>query len=312
MRIATVGASAVAGNAAYVSQPSGQRRIFTAHESDERTERHAARATHAALTSQQPLLRTFYRHSRTANMRRPVTTSMERPMTHQANGRIFGEIIQIVSPLNTIPPIGTDEEWIREEERKRIARDIHDELGQQLLVLRMDVFMLRERIVDTHPQLHAVVGDVLRQLDTTMQSVRSTIRGLRPAVLDLGLRAAAEWQCAEFTRRSKIACDLIWSAGDIAMADRSATALFRTLQESLTNVHRHARASRVCITVCIDNKNIVMTVSDNGIGKGSIDPTMPNSFGLSGMRERITALGGDLVIGSTVQGGLTLRVSLSL
>jgi signal transduction histidine kinase len=131
-------------------------------------------------------------------------------------------------------------------------------------------------------------------------------------VLDLGLRAATEWQCAEFMRRSGIACGLAWNAGDIAIPDRSATALFRTLQEALTNVHRHARASRVCITVCLDHRNIVMTVSDNGIGRGSADHTMPNSFGLSGMRERITALGGDLSIDSARQGGLTLRVSLSL
>jgi signal transduction histidine kinase len=231
-------------------------------------------------------------------MRRQVATSMERPMnTHQAQLR---------------DACRANDERIREDERKRIARDIHDELGQQLLVLRMDVIMLRERITETHPHLHAVADDVLRQLGMTMHSMRAVIRDLRPSVLDMGLRAATEWHCAEFTRRSKIACDLTWDAGDIVKPDRCATALFRALQEALTNVQRHARASRVWISVHTDSKHIVMTVSDNGIGRGSADHTMPDSFGLSGMRERITALGGDLVINSTAQGGLTLRVSLPL
>jgi signal transduction histidine kinase len=257
---------------------------------------------------------------------------MERPMTHKANGRISSDNDQPVPLFSTMHLIntsasvvthaelpqqaqirdacGADEESIREDERKRIARDIHDELGQQILVLRMDVLRLRDVIAETHPKLHAVVGDVLLQLDTTMQSVRAVIRGLRPAVLDLGLRAAAEWQCSEFTRRSGIACDMAWKAGEITMIDRYATALFRTLQESLTNVHRHAQASRVRINVNIDNKHIVMTVSDNGIGSAPADQVKTNSFGLSCMRERITALGGKLAIDGAVHEGMTLTVSL--
>lgn len=233
-------------------------------------------------------------------------------MMRQENDRISGDNGQTLPPFGAMHPIGVDEEWIREDERQRIARDIHDELGQQLLVLRMDVLRLRDRTADTHPQTRAIVDDVLEQLDTTMQSVRAVLRGLRPAALDRGLRTAVEWQCAEFIRRSGITCDLTWNADDVVLTDRRAVALFRTLQESLTNVHRHARASRVCITVSIDDKNIVMTVSDNGIGKESIDNTIPNSFGLSGMRERIAALGGNLFIVSTKHEGLTLRVSLSL
>jgi signal transduction histidine kinase len=243
-------------------------------------------------------------------MCRPVTTSMERPMTHQANGRISGDNDLPVPTFGTTHPVGADDEWIREDERKRIARDIHDELGQQILVLRMDILRLRDRIAETHPQLQAFVGDVLQQLDATMQSVRAVIRGLRPAVLDLGLRAAAEWQCVEFNRRSRIACDLAWNAGDILMPDRCGTALFRTLQESLTNVHRHAQASRVWITVHIESKNIVMAVSDNGIGWAPADRAQLDSFGLSCMRERIAALGGKLTIGDGVHEGMTLTVSL--
>ncbi|HJV84706.1 MAG TPA: sensor histidine kinase [Noviherbaspirillum sp.] len=233
-------------------------------------------------------------------------------MTHRAKSRISGDDNQAVPPFDTIPRISANDEWIREDERKRIARDIHDELGQQILVLRMDLLRLRDCIADAHPQLQTVIEDVLAQLDTTMQSVRAVIRGLRPALLDLGLRGATEWQCAEFMRRSGIACDLAWNVGDIVVNDHCATALFRTLQESLTNVHRHARASRVWVTVYIDNKHIVMTVSDNGIGSAPVEHARTNSFGLSCMRERITALGGKLAIDSAVHEGMTLTVSLPL
>jgi signal transduction histidine kinase len=215
-------------------------------------------------------------------------------------------------PYTTAAPdtCGADGESIREDERRRIARDIHDELGQQLLVLKMDVVLLRERVAATHPQLDGAVAGVLMQLDTAMRSMRAVIRGLRPAVLEPGLRAAVEWQCAEFMRHSGIVCDLAWSAGDIAVNDRCATALFRTLQESLTNVRRHAQATRVQIDVRHDGGMIVMTVSDNGIGILPYDGAKKAAFGLSGMRERIYALGGELAIHGTAHGGVTLTASL--
>ncbi len=205
-----------------------------------------------------------------------------------------------------------DGEWIREDERQRIARDIHDEMGQQLLVLRMDVLRLRDRIADTHPQLQAIVGDVQKQLDTTIQSMRAAIRGLRPAVLDLGLRGAVEWYCTEFIRRSGITCDLTWKSDELVVPDCYATVLFRTLQESLTNVYRHAHASRVSITIQIANDNIVMMVSDDGVGGVPADAVKMNTFGLSGMRERIAALGGDLDISNATPKGMTLMASLPL
>jgi signal transduction histidine kinase len=244
-------------------------------------------------------------------------------MTNRANGRISGGKEQTVLSPDPMPSLGTaapmmakaetccaDDEWIREDERKRIARDLHDELGQQLLALRIDVILLRDRIAETQPQLQAVVGDVLAQLGTTMQSLRAVIRGLRPVALALGLRAAVESQCTQFIECSGIACDLTWHPGDIVLTDRCATALFRTLQESLTNVHRHAQASRVSITVCIDDDHIVMTVSDNGRGSLPAEHAKTNGFGLSGMQERITALGGKLVFSGAVHEGMTLTVAL--
>lgn len=255
-------------------------------------------------------------------------------MRNRANVQIFADNQESGLQLGTAPAISADaamttdtefrypapshdvssvvDEWIREDERKRIAQDIHDELGQQILVLRMDIQGLRSRIAKTHPQLQVFIDGVLQQLDTTVQSVRTIIRDLRPAVLDLGLRSAAEWQCVEFMRRTGIACDLKWMAGDIAIPDRCTTALFRTLQESLTNVHQHSLASRVSITVYTNNKHIVMTVSDNGIGSAPVDQAKRNSFGLSCMRERITALGGKLAIDSVVHEGMTLTASLPI
>jgi signal transduction histidine kinase len=205
-----------------------------------------------------------------------------------------------------------DDESIRADERQRIARDIHDELGQQLLVLRIDVLRLCKRINDTHPDLDVLAGTVRRQLDTTTESLRAVIRGLHTTVLDLGLHAAIESQCTDFYQRFGIACERAWNAGDITLTDHCATALFRTLQESLTNVQRHARASRVRITVDSNNNHIVMTVSDNGIGSVPADHTKTDSFGLLGMRERISALGGTLAIASAVHEGMTVTVSLPI
>jgi signal transduction histidine kinase len=201
---------------------------------------------------------------------------------------------------------------IKEDERKRIAREIHDELGQNLLALRIDISMLHTRTSTSHPKLNAKVHTVLNQIDTTMKSLRAIINNLRPTVLDLGLNAAIEWQVRDFQRRTGIACDLKMDEQDFVLDDNRATALFRILQESLSNVIRHAQANRVNVELHQDSSNLVMKIADDGIGAFLDCKQKTNSFGLIGIKERISALGGELVIDSGAGKGTSLTISIPM
>jgi signal transduction histidine kinase len=201
-------------------------------------------------------------------------------------------------------------ETIKESERKRIAREIHDDLGQNLLALRIEVDLLASRTNKRHPRLHTRAHWMLEQIDATIKSVRQIINDLRPHVLDLGLTAAVDWQIAEFQRRTGLACELVSHNHDLHVSDRCATTLFRILQESLTNVSRHARATKVRVELGVDPESISMTVSDNGIGLSKTGGQKPGSFGLVGIEERVRILGGKCIITSSANAGTTVHVSI--
>ncbi len=204
------------------------------------------------------------------------------------------------------------QERVKEDERKRIAREIHDELGQNLMALRIDISMVEARTAFTHPLLNQKANQVLRHIDNAIKSVRSIINNLRPAVLDLGLHAALEWQVGQFERRTGISCDLLMEDSDSRcdLDDQRATALFRVLQESLTNVARHAKASLVTIMLRREGELVAMTIADNGVGIYPGCRRKPNSFGLLGIGERISSLGGSFTVDSVPGEGTVLTVSV--
>jgi signal transduction histidine kinase/CHASE1-domain containing sensor protein len=199
---------------------------------------------------------------------------------------------------------------IKEGERKRIAREIHDDLGQNLLALRIEADMLTSRTGARQPHLHARARSTLSQIDATIKSVRQIINDLRPNVLDLGLSAAVEWQVSEFRRRTGIACALADDHQDIKLGDSCSTAFFRILQESLSNISRHARATDVRIELKLHKGGLSMTVSDNGIGLQPGGRNKVGSFGLVGIEERIHLLGGSCSIVSFPGSGTTVCVSV--
>jgi signal transduction histidine kinase len=201
-------------------------------------------------------------------------------------------------------------ERIKESERKRIAREIHDDLGQNLLALRIDAQLLSSRTGEKHPHLHARAEGTLEQIDATINSVRQIINDLRPNVLDLGLNAAVGWQVAEFRRRTGIGCELVEHHTDIAVSDHSATALFRILQESLSNVTRHAQATRVQVNLRAEGSHVRMRVSDNGIGLPPERLRNASAFGLIGIEERVKILGGIFNLTRTPGGGTTIDVAI--
>lgn len=201
---------------------------------------------------------------------------------------------------------------IKEGERKRIAREIHDDLGQNLLALRIDADMLAMRTAHHHPRLNERARATVSQIDAIIKSVRQIINDLRPNVLDLGLSAAVEWQVSEFRRRTGIACELHDEHNDIRVADHCATALFRILQESLSNISRHAKAAHVCVLLQMDARSLTMTVSDDGIGFPSGGRHKVGSFGLIGIEERLHILGGACRITSLPGHGTTVLVQVPL
>ncbi|WP_338680998.1 CHASE domain-containing protein [Janthinobacterium sp. TB1-E2] len=201
---------------------------------------------------------------------------------------------------------------IKEEERKRIAREIHDDLGQNLLVLRIDADMLASRTHRRHPRLNARARSTLEQIDATIKSVRQIINDLRPTVLDLGVNAAVEWQVAQFRQRTGIVCEVSESHDDICLSDQCATALFRILQESLSNISQHAHASRVQVKLEKCRDTVSMSISDNGVGAAIDGRNKLGSFGLVGIEERIKLLGGTFYIESSPGAGMSVHVSVPL
>ena len=201
-------------------------------------------------------------------------------------------------------------EQIKEGERKRIAREIHDELGQNLLALKIEAEILANRTRDRHARLHERAAATVRQIDLTIRSVRQIINDLRPNVLDLGLNAAVDWQVTDFARRTGIECELVEDETEHHLDDHCATAFFRILQESLNNVARHARASKVRIDLHQHADMLTMTIRDNGIGIQPGSRNRNGSFGLVGIEERVNILGGSFSISSGPDTGTTIVVTI--
>lgn len=204
-------------------------------------------------------------------------------------------------------------ETVREQERAELAREIHDVLGQELTGLKMDVAWVLRRIAqpgaqDPSPPA-ARLEAVLTAIDTTIGTIQRISTGLRPGVLDdLGLVAACKWQAREFEARSGIAVDLTVPGEDLHVGNARSTALFRVLQELLTNVARHAQARRVQVALSTEADRVVLDVRDDGRGIAEPLSSALSSLGLVGVRERVRPFGGDLEIGRAPAGGTRARV----
>ncbi|HYM09561.1 MAG TPA: histidine kinase [Bryobacterales bacterium] len=200
---------------------------------------------------------------------------------------------------------------VREEERTRIAREVHDELGQSLTAVKMDLAWLAGRLPRGNAQMHERIRSARHLADSVIQSIRRISTELRPGVLDLGLAAAVEWQVREFQARTGIQCKLRLLTQE-AVAPDVATALFRILQETLTNVARHAKATQVEVVKQKQRDGMALRISDNGRGFDPEDPSISRSLGLLGMRERAAILGGRVNIASAPGKGTTVTAWIPL
>jgi two-component system sensor histidine kinase UhpB len=209
-------------------------------------------------------------------------------------------------------------EAAREEERTRIAREIHDELGQVLTCLKIDLAWMDKKL--TSPSQAARRDLLLKKINAMKDSIDHTVRvvrkistELRPDILDhFGLPAAIEWQAAEFQNRTGIPCRLSASSADLDMDERASSAIFRIFQELLTNIARHANASQVNINLSKRRGFLILEVQDNGRGIAEKEHFKSDSFGLLGIRERAALLGGKLAIKGVPDQGTTVSIRIPL
>jgi signal transduction histidine kinase len=229
----------------------------------------------------------------------------------QAEERLARNVTALKEAEQNLRELAARQHTAREEERKHIARELHDELGQFLTALRMSVSLLRVRFGQDNPALTEHAKGMTQLVDRNIQVVRNVAASLRPAALDMGIQPALEWLVDEFRRHACIAASLLVVEENIVLDDDSQTAIFRIVQESLTNVARHAAATEVTVTLDTSDAYCQVTVQDDGVG---FDPGQvgKSSLGLVGMQERVLMVGGAIDIASARGRGTTVVVRVPL
>lgn len=203
-------------------------------------------------------------------------------------------------------------EVVREDEQKRIARELHDEMGGVLAALNVNVSMLAAQIPAEMADIHAKAVGLEKLVAAGIQAMQRTVSELRPCLLEeAGLKFAIEKYVREFERNTEILCDLRLPEEELTLDGNLSTAIFRIIQESLTNVAKHAKASRVSIVLSDWETSLILTVKDNGAGF-NLSTRKAKSFGLLGIRERAAMVGGKAEITSAAGKGTTVRVNLPL
>ncbi|MDP4175715.1 MAG: PAS domain S-box protein [Bacteroidota bacterium] len=202
---------------------------------------------------------------------------------------------------------------IREEERTMIAREIHDELGQVLTVLKIQISLLSNKLREDQKELKEKISSVSGLIDSTVESVQKISSQLRPGILDdLGLVPAIEWQAQDFQERTGILCGLNLFRDEISLDRNKSTAVFRIFQEALTNIARHSAADRVDITLRTEDNALLLEITDNGRGITPVQISDQKSLGLLGMKERALILGGTVQISGADKCGTTVSVFIPL
>lgn len=235
-------------------------------------------------------------------------------LLQEANGaleaRVASRTQALSAALEELRRLSAHAHSVREQERTRIAREIHDEFGSLLVGLRLDVAWLRARLAD-RPEMSTKCRAMSRTIETAVENVGRIITDLRPSLLDhQGLAAALEWLCSEFARTTEITCRSRIALDDAEFPDALSTTLFRIVQELLSNVARHAAATRVTIDVARHDDALAIVVDDNGRGATDAAFEAATSYGVLGMRERAGHFGGTIAIASVPGRGtrVTVRV----
>jgi len=201
----------------------------------------------------------------------------------------------------------------QEKERARISREIHDELGQELTGIKMDISWLSNSLKNPEDKIKDRIDSLNKLIDRTIQSVRRISAELRPGVLDdLGLISALEWYVDEYQQRTKIECELMLGEISNNIGNDVSIAIYRIIQESLTNVVRHAKASKIILSLKSDEFNIYLKIQDNGVGYNNDSSKSEKSIGILGMEERVHILGGTFSIQGAKREGAIVKVEIPI
>jgi len=202
---------------------------------------------------------------------------------------------------------------IRELERKRIGREIHDELGQQLTAIKMDVSWIDKKMPEEFPALKEKLKNIIGLLNGSNHSIRRILSELRPTILDdYGLVEALDWLGKQFTETTGIPVSYTVSGSESAIPEQIITCIFRVYQEALTNVTRYANAHKVNTSLIVSPENIIFTTQDDGIGFDIAAAATKRSFGILGMKERVLSLKGNFEMDSASGKGTTIKISIPL
>jgi PAS domain S-box-containing protein len=222
-------------------------------------------------------------------------------------------LAELTQSRRELSELGMAAEATREQEKSRVARELHDELGQTLTMLRMDVAWCKAHLVQALPGAEAKLDRMENLLKITVAATRRIASDLRPLMLDdLGLVPALEWLVQNMRHRAGLACELTLDDPAITLPPAQSTAVFRIVQEALTNVAKHARASRAEVSLRKIGDSLEVSVRDDGVGFAVDEPRKPESFGLLGLRERISLLRGTASIASAPGSGTAIVVTLPL
>ena len=228
--------------------------------------------------------------------------------------RVTERTSELTTALGALRELSAHAHSVREEERTRIAREIHDELGSLLVALKFDANWMQRRLGD-RADLAGKCASMARLIEGAVENVGRIITDLRPSILDhQGLLAALEWQIQEFRDATEMECEsrIHIAAGVIAPGGALATAVFRIFQEMLSNVARHAQAGRVATVITLEEDALIVTVEDDGIGAAAAAFERPTSYGVMGMRERARHFGGRVVMWSAPGNGTRARLVMPL
>ncbi len=201
---------------------------------------------------------------------------------------------------------------VKEDERARIAREIHDDIGGNLTAIKIDLLWLTNRLPGDAKALHEKAAAIERLVDRTMETTQRISRDLRPGILDLGLIAAIEWQVEDFQRRMGIPCELVTSDDELNLDQDLCVAIFRIFQETLTNISKYAEATRVDVSLVAGDNVVVLEVVDNGRGIAREQLSKPGSFGIRGIKERARSLHGEVEVEGVPGVGTRIKVEIPL
>lgn len=218
----------------------------------------------------------------------------------------------LASSLSQLRALSEHQHTIREDERRRIALDIHDELGQNLLAMKLDVSALHQRTAGVSPQLHGRAEQVLATLDASIRSVRTIINELHPSTLELGLSAAVDWLLKQLERRGGPRCvlHLLDDSAGALLDQRQTSDIFRIVQSALAHIGDHGQAGTVDVSLNLTLERLTIVISDDGPGLARPDPASAAAFGMDAITERVASMGGELVVARRQGGGGALSILL--